>query len=230
LRKKLKIRVRQPLASVSIIAGTDVSLALENELLDLLKLELNVKSVNFVTQSSSFVEKKLSPNFRIIGKKYGALMKEIATVVSVLDNSHVIQFEKTKKIELSLSKGKIILSDDELIIKTTSVPGWSVVTSNDFTVALDTNITDGLLKEGIAREFVNRVQNIRKDLGFAVTDIVKISALCENNVRDSIKENLNYIKKEVLSSDIVFVEKKPNKHEEVEINGTKVYIALNLMS
>lgn len=230
LRKKLKIRVRQPLASVSIISGTDVSLALDNELLDLLKLELNVKSVNFVTQSSSFVEKKLSPNFRIIGKKYGALMKEIATAISVLDNSQVVQFEKTKKIELSLSKRSIILSNDDLIIKTKSVPGWSVVTSDDFTVALDTNITEGLLKEGVAREFINRVQNIRKGLGFAVTDIVKISALCENEIRDSIKENLNYIKKEVLSCDIVFVEKKPNKHEEVEINGTKVYIALNLMS
>ena len=73
-------------------------------------------------------------------------------------------------------------------------------------------------------------QNIRKSQGFAVTDIVKISTLCENEIRDSIKENLNYIKKEVLSSDVVFVEKKPNKHKEVEINGTKVYIALNLMS
>ena len=131
---------------------------------------------------------------------------------------------------MSLSKGSIVLSNDDLIIKTKSVPGWSVVTSDDFTVALDTNITEGLIKEGVAREFVNRVQNIRKGLGFAVTDIVKISALCENEIRDSIKENLNYIKKEVLSCDIVFVEKKPNKHEEVEINGTKVYIALNLMS
>ena len=157
-------------------------------------------------------------------------MKEIATAVSVLDNSHVIQFEKTKKIELALSKGNIILSNDDLIIKTTSVPGWSVVASDDFTVALDTNITEDLLKEGVAREFINRTQNIRKSLGFAVTDIVKILVLCENEIRDSIKENLNYIKKEVLSSDIVFVEKKPNKHEEVETNSTKVYIALNLMS
>jgi len=230
LRKKLKIRVRQPLASVSIIAGAGASLVLNNELLNLLKLELNVKSVNFVTQSSSFVEKKLFPNFRIIGKKHGALMKEIAAAVSGLDKNHVIQFEKTKKVKLSLSSGNIILSNDELIIKTTSVPGWSVVTSDDFTVALDTNINKELFKEGVAREFINRVQNIRKSLGFSVTDIIKITALCESEICDSIKENLNYIKKEVLSSDVVFVEKKPNKHEEVEINGTKVYIALNLKS
>ena len=86
-----------------------------------------------------------------------------------------------------------------------------------------------MLKEGVAREFINRVQNIRKGLGFAVTDIVKISALCENEIRDSIIENLNYIKRRFYLV-ILFCEKKPNKHEEVEINGTKVYIALNLMS
>ena len=157
-------------------------------------------------------------------------MKEIAAAVSGLDKSHVIQFEKTKKIKLYLSSSNIILSSDELIIKTTSVPGWSVVTSDDFTVALDTNINKELFKEGVAREFINRVQNIRKSLGFSVTDIIKITALCENEICDSIKENLNYIKKEVLSSDVIFVEKKPNKYEEVEINGTKVYIALNLKS
>ena len=75
-----------------------------------------------------------------------------------------------------------------------------------------------------------QTQNIRKSLGFAVTDIIKITVLCEKRVRDSVKENLAYVKKEVLSSGVVFVEKKPNKHEEVEINGTKVYIALNLTS
>ncbi len=228
LRKKLKIKVRQPLSVVSIILNNNNSLKFNNEFLDILKKELNVKSVDFVTQSSSFVEKKIMPNFPVLGKKHKGLMRDLVGLISKLGKKDVISFEKTKQIGLVLEGKKIILTEEDVVLKTSSVPGWSVVSDGKITVALDTKINNDLFMEGVSREFINRVQNLRKSLGFNVLDLVDVFVFCEKKITTSLKENVDYIKSEVLAKNFIFEEKKLNISEEVEINGSKVYIAIKL--
>jgi len=228
LRKKLKLRVRQPLSVVSVILDNKQSIDFSGGFLEILKKELNVKSVNFVTQSSSFVKKKLSPNFTVLGKKHKNLMKELVVLISNLKEEDVVFFEKNKLIKLVLGDKKITLIEEDLVLKTTSVPGWSVVSGGNITVALDTKITDELLMEGVSREFVNRVQNLRKNLGFKVVDFIDVFVFCDKKTTTSIKENLEYVKSEVLAKGVFFEKNKPNISEGVEINGSKVYIAINL--
>ena len=228
LRKKLKIKVRQPLSSVSIILNKDKETSFEDEFLSILKTELNVKSVDFVTQSSSFVEKKLTPNFPVLGKKHKNLMKELVILINNLNKEDVSFFEKNNTLKLMLNGKEIFLEEDDIIIKTSSVPGWSVVGDNEITVALDTKITPDLEKEGLAREFINRLQNLRKKHNYNVVDLVDISVFCEKTLSLSLQKNLNYIMSEVLASELSFLENKPNIYEEVEINSSKVYIAIKL--
>ena len=228
LRKKLKIRVRQPLSVVSVAMGGGEELADSDDFLDILKTELNVKSVRFVTQSSSFVEKKLSPNFPVLGKKHGALMKELVVLISRFKKEDVVFFEKNKQIGLDLGKKKIVLFEEDLVFKTSPVPGWSVASDGVVTVALDTKINNELLMEGISREFVNRVQNMRKVAGFNVVDFIDVFVFCDTKTKTSIKENLKHVMSEVMGKSVVFEKKKTNISEEVEINGSKVYIAIKL--
>ena len=228
LRKKLKIKVRQPLSSVSIILNKTKEMSFEDEFLSILKTELNVKSVDFVTQSSSFVEKKLTPNFPVLGKKYKNLMKELVVSINNLNKEEISFFEKNNSLKLLLNEKELVLSEDDIIIKTSSVPGWSVASDREITVALDTKITDSLAKEGLAREFINRLQNLRKKHNYNVVDLVDVSVFCEEALSISFQKNLNYIMSEVLASELNFLKIKPNICEEVEINGSKVYIAIKL--
>ncbi len=228
LRKKLKIKVRQPLSVVSIILSDQKKLDFNDEFIDILKTELNVKSVKFVTQSSSFVEKKITPNFSVLGKKHKGLMKGLAVLINNLGENDVVFFEKNKQIKLLLDKKEITLTEEDVLLKTSSVPGWSVAGDNEITVALDTKITDALAGEGLAREFINRLQKLRKDSGYSVVDFIRVSVFCDEKLSLSLKENLDYIKSEVLASGVDFIKIKPNICEEVEINGSKVYIAIKL--
>ena len=163
LRKKLKIKVRQPLSSVSVILNKTKEMSFEDEFLSILKTELNVRSVDFVTQSSSFVEKKLTPNFPVLGKKHKNLMKELVILINNLNKEEFSFFEKNNRLKLMLNEKELVLEEEDLVVKT-SVPGWSVVSDNEITVALDTKITDDLEKEGLARELINRLQGLRKNI------------------------------------------------------------------
>ena len=228
LRKKLKLKVRQPLSSVSVILNKAKEMSFEDEFLSILKTELNVKSVDFVTQSSSFVEKKLTPNFPVLGKKHKNLMKELVVLISNLSKEEVSFFEKNNTLKVLLGGKEIVLDENDIVIKTTSVPGWSVASDNEITVALDTKITSDLEKEGLAREFINRLQNLRKKHNYNVVDLVDVSVFCEKPLSLSLQKNSNYIMSEVLASKLNFLENKPNICEEVEINSSKVYIAIKL--
>ena len=153
-------------------------------------------------------------------------MKDLVVLISGLKKKDVIVFEKNKCLEFLVSGKKIILTEEDLVLKTTSVPGWSVVNGDGLTVALDTKISDSLLMEGVSREFVNRVQGLRKKLDFNVVDFIDLSVFCDKKTSESIKKNLNHIKSEVLAKNVFFSKNKPIITEEVEINGSKVYIAI----
>ena len=155
-------------------------------------------------------------------------MKGLVVLINNLNKDDVVFFEKHKQIKLFLDKKEIILTEDDVLLKTSSVPGWSVASDGEITVALDTKITNLLINEGVAREFINRLQNLRKDNDYNVVDFVHVSVFCEEKLSLSLQENLDYIKSEVLASGVDFIKFKPNICEEVEINGSKVYIAIKL--
>ena len=155
-------------------------------------------------------------------------MKELVVLISNLSKEEISFFEKNNTLKILLNEKELVLEEEDLVVKTSSVPGWSVVSDNEITVALDTKITDDLEKEGLARELINRLQGLRKKHNYNVVDLVDVSVFCEKNLSISFQKNLNYIMSEVLASELNFLKIKPNICEEVEINGSKVYIAIKL--
>src|SRR5690606_34530680 len=133
---------------------------------DIIMAEVNVKAVEYVDDTSGILVKKVKPNFAKLGKQYGPRMKEVTAVIGGFDQNDIATLEKTG----TLQKGEFTLTPEDVIITSEDIPGWSVASDNNVTVALDVNITDELRKEGVARDFVNRIQNLRKDLGLEVLD------------------------------------------------------------
>ena len=125
--------------------------------------EVNVKEVEFLTDTAGVIKKKIKPNFKALGPKYGKMMKQIAGAVNQLDQNAISAFESTGEFELTVGDEKIMLSLDDVEIQTEDIPGWTVATEGQMTIALDINISEELKQEGIAREFINKIQNLRKD-------------------------------------------------------------------
>ena len=194
LRKKHMIKVRQPLSKILVPVLSEhfkeQVLAVE----DLILSEVNVKHIEFVDDESGILVKNIKPNFRKLGQEYGPKLKEIAAVINQLEPHEVSLLEKEDRLEISISSGGVTLTLEDVDIHYQDIPGWSVASQNRVTVALDITISEELKQEGIARDLVNRVQNIRKDMGLDVQDKIKINI--EKNtdlVNAALKVNKEYI-------------------------------------
>jgi isoleucyl-tRNA synthetase len=202
LRKKAKIRVRQPLSKAIIPADENTIKQLEL-VKSLILHETNVKELEFISLQNDFLIKKAKPNFKLLGPKYGKLMKEISDIIQNWDSTMINEIEKNKKATIITSQGEIDILLEELEISTDDIPGWLVSHENNFTVALDITINDELRQEGIARDFVNRIQNLRKEKGFDVTDKIKVRFNSDDVfVNKSILENYSYICNEILAEEL----------------------------
>ena len=226
LRKQHKLKVRQPLSRVLIPVldkkTKDQIQAVENIILN----EVNIKSIEYVDNTSGIIIKKAKPNFRKLGQKYGPKMKELSKLIEGLDQEAISRFEIVGSYPLNLNGESITLSDDDLLIQSEDIPGWTVATEGGITVALDINITDELQKEGIARDLVNRIQNLRKDLGMDVQDKIKILVDNENQiVTDSIHDNREYICEETQAFELDVIQGIQN-YKEMEIDD--LIIKLNI--
>lgn len=203
LRKKEKIKVRQPLQKVLIPALTE---KMREELVnvsDIIKSEVNVKEIEFLAADNQLLVKKVKPNFKTLGKKLGPHMKKAAELISSFGTSEIAELEQTSEINLhipELGDVKISLSDVE--ISAQDMPGWLVANEGDITVALDINISENLLQEGIARELVNRIQNLRKESDFEVTDKISVQYFADAQVVNSVVAFYDYICREVLAINI----------------------------
>ncbi|MCK5702532.1 MAG: isoleucine--tRNA ligase, partial [Cyclobacteriaceae bacterium] len=152
------------------------------------------KSIEYVDNTSGIIIKKAKPNFRKLGQKFGPKMKELSKLIASLGQEAISKFEIAGSFSMNLDGESITLSEDDLLIQSEDIPGWTVATEGGITVALDINITDELQKEGIARDLVNRIQNLRKDLDMDVQDKIKILVDDGNQiVTDSIQANREYI-------------------------------------
>jgi isoleucyl-tRNA synthetase len=192
---------------------------------DLILAEVNVKEVEYIDDTASILVKKIKPNFKILGPRYGKLMKEISNAISALTPQEIVAFEKNGNLPVTINDQQIVLTTEDVEIISEDIPGWQVANEGKLTVALDITISDDLRYEGIAREFVNRIQNIRKENGFDVTD--KITVLIEDHefVREAVKRHAAYIGSQTLATAVNLVNSfTGNNIHEVDIDEVVVKI------
>ncbi|WP_434980784.1 isoleucine--tRNA ligase [Daejeonia sp. YH14] len=224
LRKKENIKVRQPLQKVMIPVLDSKTESQIKAVSDLIQQEVNVKEIQLINaeEAADLIVKQIKPNFKALGPKLGKDMKTVAGEISAFTNEQIAQLEKDGKIDVS---GYEITTDDVEIF-TKDIPGWTVASEGKLTVALDLTITDELKSEGIAREFINRIQNLRKDKDFDLTDHISIQLEAGNPFRKEFENNEKYIVSEVLSDKIEFVNSLINS-DEIEIEDVKFKVSIN---
>ena len=205
IRKKVNIKVRQPLQKVMIPV---LNPKMKSQLFlveDLIKSEVNVKEIQLITETEGIIEKKAKANFKTLGSKLGANMKEAANIIAAFNQQQIAEVAENGEIDLEINNQtyKIQIADLEIVAE--DIPGWSVAAKGKLTVALDINISEELKKEGNAREFINRIQSIRKESGFELTDRIEVKVKDNNNLVGSINEYKNYICGEILADKITWV-------------------------
>ncbi|MCX6331914.1 MAG: isoleucine--tRNA ligase [Bacteroidetes bacterium] len=225
IRKKVNIKVRQPLQKILIpVLNPDMKGNIE-QMEELILAEVNVKEINYITDTEGVISKKLKPNFKLLGAKLGGKMKQASAMIGELNQAQITQLEKEGCLELLVEGEAIQLLISEVEIIAEDIPGWSVAVKNALTVALDITISPALLQEGHARELVNRVQNIRKDNNFDLTDKILLEIEDNTELMQSIIQFSDYICREILAFQIDWV---PAIKEgvEVDINDHKLRISV----
>ena len=204
LRQKEKIKVRQPLQKIMI----PVLEASEKEEImavsDLIKSEVNVKEIELIDEGSGMLVKQIKPDFKALGPRFGKDMKAVAEAISGFDQRQIATLEKDGEISVFINEKNTTLALDDVIISSQDIEGWLVANADGVTVALDVTITPHLKNEGIARELVNRIQNLRKDSGFEVTDRIEVTLQNDEKLKVAVTQNLQYIKEETLTEVLQF--------------------------
>ena len=213
LRKKESIKVRQPLQKIMIPIANATERAEIEAVANLIKHEVNVKEIELLEDASGILVKQIKPNFKTLGPKFGKDMKAIATAVQAFGQEEIAQFEKAQTYSLQLPDKTVTLSLDDVEISTQDIGGWLVATAGSLLVALDIHITPELRQEGIARELVNRIQNIRKDNDYDITDRIQIRLQAHPALQAAVTANEAYIKNETLTDSITFVDSLPEGEE-----------------
>ncbi|MGZ5218989.1 MAG: isoleucine--tRNA ligase [Chitinophagaceae bacterium] len=205
LRKKVNIKVRQPLQKVLIpVLGEFMKEQLQ-KVEDLIKAEVNVKAIEYLDPDNTFISKKIKPNFVALGKKLGPKMKAVSAALAKFTQEDIARLEKEGQYNLSIDSEPVILQITDVDISSEDIPGWTVAGKGSLTVALDVTITPELQAEGNAREFVNRIQKIRKDNGFELTDRIDVIVAAPNGMKDSLTTFNTYICAEILADKLEIV-------------------------
>lgn len=220
LRRKVNIKVRQPLSQIMVPPTDDKQRQHIAAMADLIKSEVNVKELNFV-EGQGILVKKVKCNFRVMGKKYGKLMKDIAAKMNNLNQDEIAQFEQSGNYAFELQGETISVDVADVEIISEDMPGWLVSNEGNLTVALEVELTDELKKEGMARELINRIQNLRKETGFEITDRIIVTIAPNEETNAAINAFGELIKTQVLANDIIIAE---NKGTETEFDEFKLNI------
>jgi len=233
LRKKQNIKVRQPLQKV-LIPVLSEGIPLENASMkeqlkkveDLIKAEVNVKEIEYLNPDNTFISKKIKPNFVALGKKLGPKMKTVAGLLSQFTQDQIRELEKEGRYNLSVEGEDLILQASDVEITSEDIPGWLVASQGQLTVALDVTITKDLEHEGNAREFVNRIQKIRRDSGFELTDRIEVGVMAENGLKNSLAQFKDYICAEILADKLEFLAEN-NSGIEIEVNDIQLKVIVS---
>ncbi|HZE83689.1 MAG TPA: DUF5915 domain-containing protein, partial [Puia sp.] len=225
LRKKVNIRVRQPLQKVLIPVLNQAMQQQLEKVEDLVKTEVNIKEVQYLLATDGFIRKRIRPNFVALGKKLGAKMKAVSAALAIFSQDDISKLEKEGNYTLLIDNEPLILQVNEVEIVSEDIPGWVVANKDSLTVALDVTVTPELANEGNARELVNRIQKIRKDNGYDLTDRIQVQITATPTLTDSLAQFHDYICTEILADSVELVSEIANGTE-IEVNDIhlKVFV------
>jgi isoleucyl-tRNA synthetase len=226
LRKKVNIKVRQPLQKILIPVLNPSMKEQVSKIEELIKAEVNIKEVEYLTDTEGFIKKKIKPNFQALGKKLGPKMKFVTTALANFSQQDIARLEKEGTFSIAVDDNeKVDLTLEEVEINSEDIPGWTVANKGTITVALDLNITPELEQEGAAREFINRIQKIRKDSGFDLTDRINVKVSADNQLKASLSKYNNYICAEILADKLEF-EKEFDGGTDIEVNDNHLKVTV----
>ncbi|MFC2130193.1 isoleucine--tRNA ligase [Bacteroidota bacterium] len=225
LREKSKIRVRQPLKRILIPVINSEDRRDIQYFSDIIKEELNIKEIEFVSRETEIVRKSAKPDFKVIGRKFGKMTQKVANAIKSLTNEQISEFEKKSILTFKIDGKTVNLELDDIEIGSEDIEGWLVASEDNITVALDTQIDEQLKKEGVAREFVNRIQHLRKQYGFEVTDRISIQLKGSESISNAINEMQEYIKNETLSESILTGDIEDG--EKIDIDDEVLYVKIS---
>jgi isoleucyl-tRNA synthetase len=228
MRMKSNLKVRQPLQKIMLPVKSEMDRKEIEQMEAVILEEINVKQLEFVSDESAIVRKKSKPNFKKLGPKYGKSVQPIAARLRELTSDEINKLQSQGYLAINIDglEYKIEIEDVEILHE--DIKGWLVETDGQVTVALDTNLTDELIDEGLAREFVNRVQNLRKDSGLEVTDRIRIRYVSSERLRSALERMSDYIKQETLAVELSSVKKidEESGTKSEDINGEQTTIAV----
>jgi len=227
IRKKVNIKVRQPLAKILIPIAKPETKTQIDLVSSIILSEVNVKNIEYLDVNDTFISKKVKPNFKSLGAKLGGKMKAAAAVLTGLNQAQIAEMEQNGQLSIDIDGTAVIISKEDIEIIAQDIPGWSVANKDTLTVALDITISEELKDEGIAREIVNRIQKIRKDSGLSLTDKINVKIEEYEEVKSAIIKFIDYIRSEILASDIEFTSNKLENGTEIEVNDINLKITIN---
>jgi len=229
IRKKVNIKVRQPLQRILIPVLDNHTKEQISKIEELIKSEVNIKSIEYLTDTEGFIKKKLKPNFKTLGARMGAKMKSVAAAILQMSQHDITTLEKQKNFSLMVENEPVEIQITDVDIIAEDIPGWSVANKDNLTVALDVTLTPELQEEGNARELVNRIQRMRKDNGYEVTDRITVYIQEYEPFKSAIIHYSDYICAEILADDIKLVANLDNGTE-IEINDVNLNILISKTS
>lgn len=229
LRKKVNIKVRQPLQKILIPVLDTATRSRLEKVEDLIRSEVNVKAVEYLTDADGFIKKKIKPNFQALGKRVGSKMKAVSQAIAAFGQADISRLEKEGSYSLEIDSEPLILQIHEVEITSEDIPGWMVSSKGALTVALDVTLTPELEQEGNARELVNRIQKIRKDNGYELTDRIRIKFGRAGGLETAITQFAPYIKAEVLADELEVVDNLSDGME-IEVNEQPVTVRVDRLT
>jgi len=226
LRRKVQIRVRQPLSKLMIPVLNEKTKIQINAVKNIILSEVNVKEIEYITEDSGVLIKKIKPNFKVLGHKCGKNMKLIATAINTMKQDEIHELERNGKLIIHTKELTLEITPLDVIITSEDIPGLLVTNDGDLTVALDVNLTKELKEEGIARELINRIQNLRKDSNFDVTDKINLYIGKHESINSAVEHNKNYIANQVLANKIELIDSKNDNCDDIEIDDVSTFIRI----
>lgn len=229
LRRKVNIKVRQPLQTLMIPTVSDTQKQQIEAMSQLILSEVNVKEIKFVSSDAGVLVKRIKADFKKLGPKFGKQMKAVANTIANLEQAQINELEKTGMLNINLDGTTITIDSTDVEIRNEDIPGWLVASEGAVTVALDITVTDELRREGLARELVNRIQNIRKGRDYEITARINVIISPDTLVDDTVREYAEYIGKQVLAQSIVSAPvEHPDEDEILDIDGTEIRVKITL--
>ncbi len=226
IRKKAAIKVRQPLQRILIPIYSEAEKIQLQKVEELIKSEVNVKAVEYISSTEGFIAKKIKANYKTLGSKLGKKMKTAATIIAAFSQDQISELEKNGIYNLDIEGENFSISTEDVEITADDIPGWRIASKGSLTVALDITLNDELMNEGTAREFINRIQNIRKEMAFALTDHIIVKLPENTAIKAALIQFKNYICAEILAGELIWVP-EITEGTQIEVNETSLNVEVN---